>query len=303
MEDKVSSTNSLNPFSSGEHVDCEDEVKQWLNAIVIGLKPNEIYITYSGWSSKFDEWIPVDSPWVVKQWNGEGMPVVNNRLDVLDERKEWLEARVIEVDGEFIKIHYKGFVAKYDERIRLPSERVCPISSKSKSYGPLNKGKSDDNSDENLTNEQEEEFETWKRKEESFEKLLNTINLQIHEVDGDGNCLFRAVAHSLYGDEEYHDLVREKTMDYIVKNRDFYESYVSIDFDCYVEFKRKLATWGDDLEIQALSELYGRPITIYAYSTDPLWWLGEQENSDIEPIRISYHNWSHYNAVVNKDND
>ena len=62
MEDKVASTSALNPFSSGEHVDCEDEVKQWLNAIVIGLKPNEIYITYSGWSSKFDEWIPVDSP-------------------------------------------------------------------------------------------------------------------------------------------------------------------------------------------------------------------------------------------------
>ena len=88
------------------------------------------------------------------------MPCVNNRLDVLDERNEWLEARVIGVDGNSIRIHYKGFVAKYDETIVLPSERVCPVSSRSKAYGPMNKGKTDENSDENLTNEQEEEFET-----------------------------------------------------------------------------------------------------------------------------------------------
>ena len=85
---------------------------------------------------------------------------MNNRLDVLDERNEWLEARVIEVNGDKIRIHYKGFVAKYDETITLPSERVCPVSSRSKAYGPMNKGKTDENSDENLTNEQEEEFET-----------------------------------------------------------------------------------------------------------------------------------------------
>ena len=46
-------------------VDAMDEVNQWLNAKVIGLKPNEVYITYTGWVSKFDEWIPVDSPRIV----------------------------------------------------------------------------------------------------------------------------------------------------------------------------------------------------------------------------------------------
>lgn len=59
-------------------------------------------------------------------------------------------------------------------------------------------------------------------------------------------------------------------MDYIEQQKEFYKNYVAIDFDNYVEFKRKDGTWGDDLEIQALSEMYQRPILIFAYAKEPL---------------------------------
>lgn len=62
-------------------------------------------------------------------------------------------------------------------------------------------------------------------------------------------------------------------MDYIQLEKDFFKDYViggSIGFDFYLERKRKDGEWGDDLEIQALSEIYDKPIEIYAYSHVPL---------------------------------
>lgn len=50
------------------------------------------------------------------------MPLVNNRIDVKDERDMWLEARVLEIFGKQIKIHYKRYASKFDEWIELPSE-------------------------------------------------------------------------------------------------------------------------------------------------------------------------------------
>lgn len=34
----------------------------------------------------------------------------------------------------------------------------------------------------------------------------------------DGNCLFHAVADQIYGDHEYHDVVRNLCLDYMVGN-------------------------------------------------------------------------------------
>jgi OTU domain-containing protein 5 len=55
--------------------------------------------------------------------------------------------------------------------------------------------------------------------------------------------------------------------------KEFFKDYViggSVGFDFYLERKRKDGEWGDDLEIQALSEIYDKPIEIFAYSHVPL---------------------------------
>lgn len=68
-------------------------------------------------------------------------------------------------------------------------------------------------------------------------------------------------------------------------------------FDRYIQKKSEEGTWGDDLEIQALSEIYNRSIEIYAYSSDPLRTFHETASTTNEPIRISYHGRSHYCSV------
>lgn len=36
-------------------------------------------------------------------------------------------------------------------------------------------------------------------------------------VAGDGNCMFRAVADQIYGDEDMHEQIRACCMDYMVR--------------------------------------------------------------------------------------
>ena len=49
-------------------------------------------------------------------------------------------------------------------------------------------------------------------------------------------------------------------------NADYFSQYVTENFEEYVSRKRLVQVHGNHLEIQALSELYNRPIHIYCYS-------------------------------------
>jgi OTU domain-containing protein 5 len=59
-------------------------------------------------------------------------------------------------------------------------------------------------------------------------------------------------------------------MDYIESERGFFSQFIVGDFDAYVQRKRLNGVWGDDIELQAMSEIYDRPIEIYAYRSEPM---------------------------------
>jgi hypothetical protein len=40
---------------------------------------------------------------------------------VKDEKNKWLEAQILEVANDYIKIHYKGWSSKFDEYIDEPN--------------------------------------------------------------------------------------------------------------------------------------------------------------------------------------
>ena len=50
------------------------------------------------------------------------------------------------------------------------------------------------------------------------------------------------------------------------KNSDFYSSYVTEDFTTYLNRKRLDNCHGNHLEMQAMCEIYNRPIEVYQYS-------------------------------------
>ena len=49
-------------YVPGQWVDALDTVSQWLEARVLAVRGDDLLITYSGWSSRWDEWLPQTSP-------------------------------------------------------------------------------------------------------------------------------------------------------------------------------------------------------------------------------------------------
>ena len=91
-------------------------------------------------------------------------------------------------------------------------------------------------------------------------------------------------------------------MDYIQKNLVYYSQFIEggeKQMPAYIERKRKNGVWGDNLEIQALSEIYKRPIEIYIDVDKP---ISSFSNKKLKikrfPIKISYHGNKHYNSMV-----
>jgi hypothetical protein len=85
---------------------------------------------------------------------------------------------------------------------------------------------------------------------------LASTSLRVVPVNGDGNCLFRAVAHQIYGNEELHSVVRSFCMDYMEADADFFAQFVEGGHDSFVYYvaaKRMNGCWGDDPEIQVIN--------------------------------------------------
>lgn len=143
----------------------------------------------------------------------------------------------------------------------------------------------------------EDEFQPSLDNEKKFrDTLRRTRKWVVVDQDMDGNCLFRSVSHQVYGTERHHAVVREKCMDYIEHQGYFFESFVDEPFDMYVARLRLVGEWGGDLEIQAMAEIYNRPIEIYAYQLTPKRIYAQHLSN--EAIRLSYHFRSHYNSVM-----
>ena len=93
-----------------------------------------------------------------------------------------------------------------------------------------------------------------------------------------------------------HDQVRMNCINYISQERDHYSQYITEDFDEYIKRKREDKSFGNNLEIQAISEIYNRPVEVYS-SESPINIFHSEFTSTV-PIRLSYHNLNHYNSVI-----
>ncbi|KAK9153613.1 hypothetical protein Sjap_001093 [Stephania japonica] len=136
-------------------------------------------------------------------------------------------------------------------------------------------------------------------REQQFElDIRRTKGFEVKRMLEDGNCLFRAVADQVYGDSEAYDLARQMCIDYMERERDHFSQFVTEGFTSYCKRKRRDKVYGNNAEIQALSEMYNRPIHIYSYSTEPINIFHGNYNTDTPPVRLSYHHGNHYNSLV-----
>lgn len=61
--------------------------------------------------------------------------------------------------------------------------------------------------------------------------------------------------------------MRKEVVEHMWRERDHYSQFVTEDFGTYLKRKSNPKCFGNNLEIQAVSEIYGRSVEVYRYST------------------------------------
>ena len=302
-------------FNYDETVEIIDQEHGSVNEGKIISIRGDILIVYNK-DKKQEERFNREDNIIIKLWE-PGRPFqVFNRVDIkLINTDYWVIGMIIDINKE-----KEQLCIKYNDReknvkeewINIYSQRIAPIGQHTRGVGTGS-----------LLNAEEINQKLFKNRkfitlnEDQEAKIKNNIeklHFFIKKMKGDGNCMFRAVSDQIYGNEDYHDIIREKCMDYLLIEREFFSQFVeggNKEFDNYINMKRKSGVWGDDIELQAISEIYNRPIEIYSGSNKPLKTFHEnvkefnlKDESDknkkyfISPIRVSYHGKEHYNSVV-----
>lgn len=78
-----------------------------------------------------------------------------------------------------------------------------------------------------------------------------------HHVLGDGNCMFRAISHQLYGTEDQHLQIRHALHNFIEENKANYEGYwidSTISYSSHLQHIKNPGSWGTELELKAVSD-------------------------------------------------
>ena len=137
-------------------------------------------------------------------------------------------------------------------------------------------------------------------------------------VRGDGNCQYRALAATLFGDEGAHGEVREAVCAVLAANRDLFEHHVadvagqgaagcgSDGWDGFLAASMSDGEWGDHLTLQAAADAFGVTIMLVTSFADdaagvvsiaPM--LGGPCQRDA-PVMLSFYAERHYNALFPK---
>ena len=135
----------------------------------------------------------------------------------------------------------------------------------------------------------------WEMKK--MNSQLKSMKLMIKEIEGDGNCLFRALSHQLttLSARISHSELRMEIVNYIKSNEPEFKSFLDQDLDEYLSQMSTDGCFGGHLELVACSKLYNCTILIHQLGQKV--WKIETSGSKIE-LNIVYHDHEHYSSTT-----
>lgn len=134
--------------------------------------------------------------------------------------------------------------------------------------------------------------------DEEFKKHLESLGYFIREVGGDGNCLFRSVSEQMEGNENNYKEYREKCVNYIKDNKEFFAPFIEDDetIDQYIDRMSKNKEWGGNLEIHALSKAL--EVNFYIYKEeDKQMFIVKNFEKPKKNVSLTYHDGKHFNSL------
>lgn len=150
-------------------------------------------------------------------------------------------------------------------------------------------------------------FNLWKKRTKTQQKkdeevLLNSFIRET--IDGDGNCLFRAILYSLYQDDSEHMELRLAVCQYMKRDRERWEPLITLtkkintwDKYMYITNMEEDGTWGELAQVLAAAEIENFNFTIFhPKSISKLAEDNDRENAPM--IYLEYFNYNHYNSLL-----
>ena len=143
--------------------------------------------------------------------------------------------------------------------------------------------------------------------EASFADRMEARGLHIVEIEPDGNCLFRAVAHQLFLDPERHAELRSACVAHMSQHRQRFEVFCTTNFQHHLHRMAIDGTWAAELEVRALEEIADRVFSIYSSDSPDSQPVPMNTNFDerqllgaaVETVNLSFHG-NHYNSVFDQ---
>nr|APA20157.1 cysteine proteinase superfamily protein [Populus tomentosa] len=136
---------------------------------------------------------------------------------------------------------------------------------------------------------------------ERLSERLATYGLEELQIEGDGNCQFRALADQLFHSPDYHKHVRKKIVKQLKHFRKSYEGYVPMKYRSYLKKMKKLdfyGEWGDHLTLQAAADRFGAKICLVTSFRDTCYIeIMPKDKSPTRELWLSFWSEVHYNSL------
>ena len=129
---------------------------------------------------------------------------------------------------------------------------------------------------------------------DGYKVLQNMLGKQrrIDYIQGDGNCLFRALSKEILGHEKFHHTIRQILIQHTRINSDYFQKYVFTGtLEAHCRKMENIGCWGSQVEIYAAANLFKVEIYIFCKKPDSQYyhWICYQPSQQLhKPEKCSY---------------
>jgi len=110
--------------------------------------------------------------------------------------------------------------------------------------------------------------ESTRKQYKRLQKRIKAYGMVELRMPNDGNCQFSSIADQIYGSWEAHSTVRRTIIEHITRYPDYYRRFLPYNFDAYLAYMSQLGMWGDNVTLQAASNLWGVNINLITSSKE-----------------------------------
>ncbi|KAI4305506.1 hypothetical protein L6164_028868 [Bauhinia variegata] len=133
---------------------------------------------------------------------------------------------------------------------------------------------------------------------ERLSERLVTYGLAELQMEGDGNCQFRALADQLFRNPDYHKYVRKKVIKQLKHFKKLYEGYVPMEYKSYLKQMKKSGEWGDHVTLQAAADRFDAKICLVTSFRDTCYIeILPTNKNPLRELWLSFWSEVHYNSL------